>query len=157
MPCDKWYIKCFIGSTARCYSLVRTLASSNCKVLRSMPRAGFEVTSSVVSRQRTARLPGSSLWLRTTTKRLTGSKPRPCVPGWLTWYLMTLFQLKKFIQSECSTPSNFPCYAFPHNLLKSLVLVFFQALGMENIALVQRVTRINRLRASYRSDCLQPL
>jgi hypothetical protein len=34
------------------------------------------------------------------------------------------------MQSECSVPSNV-CYAVPHNLLKPLVLVLFQALGME--------------------------
>jgi hypothetical protein len=34
----------------------------------------------------------------------------------------------KETQDKCSVPF---CYAVPHNLLKSLVLVFFQALGME--------------------------
>jgi hypothetical protein len=35
------------------------------------------------------------------------------------------------VQDKYSMPSNFLCYAVPHNLLKTFVLVFFQALGME--------------------------
>jgi hypothetical protein len=35
------------------------------------------------------------------------------------------------LQSECSMFSIFFCYAVPHNLLKSIVLVFFLAVGME--------------------------
>jgi hypothetical protein len=63
-------------------------------------------------------------------------------PVWKSMFchFLTLFN----VQSECSMPSNF-CYAVPHNLLKSPVLLFYQALGME----IQRYSNVSCALTDY--------
>jgi hypothetical protein len=62
------------------------------------------------------------------------------------WDHTALPLYQRYIQKEYAMPSNFLCYAVPHNLLKSVVLVFFQALSME----IQRYSNVSCALTGYK-------